>query len=128
MAYREPASMPAQVFVCIPCGKPAPAPGTCARCGDTLLDGAREDVRELIDDINGRKRRAHEQRFLWISIAAAFVVMFGVWSIPGYWALRRFLFALPLLIDQQLLLLGLSFLFVKLTRKLFAPPQIVVPK
>src|SRR5581483_12143316 len=51
MAYREPAPMPAQVFVCIPCGKSAPAPGTCAHCGDTLLDAAREDVRELIDDI-----------------------------------------------------------------------------
>jgi len=85
-------------------------------------------VRELIDDINQRKRSAHEQRFLWLSIAAAFVVMFGVWSIPGYWALRRFLFALPLLIDQQLILLGLSFLFVKLSRKLFRPPVIAVAK
>ena len=124
MPYREPADVPAPKFICIPCAELVPAPGTCGKCGDVLLDCAREDVRQLVDDINSRKRGAHEQRMLWVSIAAAFVLMFAIWSIPGYWQLRRYLFQLPLLIDQQLMLLGLSFLFVKLSRKLFPARQL----
>ena len=38
--------------------------------------------------------------------------------------LRRYLFQLPMLIDQQLLLLGLSFLLVRFSKKLFPPRQL----
>jgi len=108
-----------QHFICVPCALPAAAEGSCARCGDVLLDARRDDVRELLADIDSRHRRAREQRLLWLSIVLAFVIAAGLWSIPGFWAARRYYFALPLLLDQLLMIGLVSFAMMKLTAKLF---------
>ncbi len=92
--------------VCVHCATTSDAAGACARCGDVLLDTRRDDVRELLADIDARRRRSHDQRMLWLSIVLAFVLAIGLWSIPGYWSARMRYFALPMLLDQ-LVLIGL---------------------
>lgn len=104
--------------VCVQCAITTDAPGECARCGDVLLDTSRDDVRELLADIDDRRRRAHEQRMLWLSIACAFVVAIALWSIPGYWNARIHYFALPMLLDQLLLIGLLSAGLATLTKRL----------
>jgi hypothetical protein len=112
-------SPPMQHFICVPCALPADAAGNCARCGDVLLDARRDDVRELLDDIDSRRKRAREQRMLWLSIVLAFVIAAALWSIPGFWEARRYYFALPLLLDQLILIGLLSFGLLKLNARLF---------
>jgi hypothetical protein len=106
-------------FICVPCALPAEAAGDCKRCGDVLLDTSREDVRQLITDIDDRQRRVREQRLTWVAIAAGFVVVAGLWSIPGFWEARKQFFALPMLVDQLLLITFVSYGLLQLTKRFF---------
>jgi hypothetical protein len=106
-------------YVCTACATFAEEPGDCNTCGETRLDFRRDDVRQLCEDIDSRKRRAREQQILWGAVALSMILVVGLWMVPGFWEARRQFFALPMLVDQLLIMTLLGFGLLKLGSRVF---------
>jgi len=76
-------------FICGTCGKRYAAEGDCPACpGSALLDLRRPDVQELLKDIDDRARRSRDQRWLWVGVAVA-VLIIGFLNLQPFWQLVR---------------------------------------
>ena len=76
-------------WVCLDCGARQPAAGKCAACGaDETHDMGRENVRELMRDIDQRLHDRRETLSRWLGVVVGVGVIFALWLVPGYWSLR----------------------------------------
>lgn len=79
------------------------------------MDSQREDVRELMRDVDLRLGLKREALVRWLSVAIGCGVIVACWMIPGYWQLRGSLYpGLPALFDQWLLMILIAFGLTKL--------------
>jgi len=109
------------VWVCLDCGARQPEAGTCRACkSDEVLDARKEDVRALMADVELRLRDRREARMRWGSVAIGVGVVVLLWMIPGYWAARRQVFALPVLMDQWGLMILIAFGVLKIGDRVLA--------
>ena len=108
-------------WVCIDCGARQADKGKCLACGhDDTLDMHDEKVRELMRDVDGRLASRREGRLRWLGVDTGMVVVFGLWAVPGYWTLRNAI-ALPILIDQWILMALIGFGLMKLLSGMVRP-------
>ena len=111
-------------FVCSHCGHRQPEDGTCRGCGSEFtLDLRRPDTRYFLEELELREERKREDRLRWIGVATGIAVVIGIWMIPGYGALRRKIMALPLFLDQLILMVAVSAGIILLLEKLFRKPS-----
>jgi len=108
-------------WVCLDCGGRQANQGQCAACKhDDTLDLRDEKVRELMRDVDQRLADRRDGRFRFIGVAVGMVVVFALWLVPGYWTFRS-VYAIPLLIDQWIVMALIGFGVVKLLGKLVKP-------
>jgi hypothetical protein len=85
------------------------------------MDTRREDVRELMRDIDMRLSDKREARIRWIGVICGMGIIFGCWLIPGYWALRGTLYpGVPMLFDQWVLMAVIGFGIIKILERVTA--------
>ena len=109
-------------WVCLDCGARQDAAGPCNAChaGD-VMDARREDIRELMRDIDMRLTDKREARIRWIGVICGMGIIFGCWLIPGYWAMRGRLYpGIPMLFDQWALMALIGFGIIKILERLTA--------
>lgn len=103
-------------WVCLECGARQAEAGTCRACSEpTTHDMRKEDVRDLMRDIDQRQRDRVEKLSRWTGVVVGVGLVGVAWIIPGYWSLRGTVYpGLPFLFDQWLLMavLGLGVMFV----------------
>src|SRR5215813_4203245 len=104
------------MWVCVECGARQAEAGACAACGKgEVMDARREDIRELMRDIDMRLSDKRDAIVRWVGVIAGCAVVFGCWLIPGYWSLRGRLYpGLPFLFDQWALMILIAFGVIKL--------------
>jgi hypothetical protein len=101
--------------VCTRCGRRQPAAPRCAGCGDdNLLDLAKDQTRELLHDMNQRRRDRREVQLRVLAVAIGIGVVVALWLVPGYWRARSQYFALPMLFDQWGFMILIAFGSLKL--------------
>lgn len=106
-------------WICVECGGRQAEAGACQRCGTpAVLDGRLAHVRELMADIDLRASLRREARQRMLSVAFGIVPVFLLWLVPGFWSTRHRLFALPMLFDQWLLMIGFALLAMKVLQRL----------
>ena len=109
-------------FACPECSHRQEAGDRCGKCNyDGLLDLSKLRNRELLRDIDRRAEDKHDDRVRKLSVAIAMGGIIACWFIPGFWSMRMQAFALPLLLDQWLLMLGLAMLIMKVWERY--PPK-----
>jgi hypothetical protein len=102
-------------WICTVCDKRQEYSSKCAGCGDdSLLDLRKQDTRLFLVDIDQRRRVARESQLRLVSVLVGMTVVIAMWFIPGFWAARSRYFALPLLVDQWALMIGIAFGMLKL--------------
>lgn len=105
-------------WICVECGGRQAEAGACQRCRTpAVLDGQLAHVRELMADIDLRRSLRREARQRMLSVALGIVPVFLLWLVPGFWATRLRLFALPMLFDQWLLMIGLALLAMRVLQR-----------
>jgi hypothetical protein len=109
-------------WVCIECGGRQSDAGACTTCkSDEVLDARKEEVRNLMADVELRLTDRREARIRWTSVLIGVGVVFALWTIPGYWGLRGSLYpGLPFLADQWGFMILIGFGLLKLGGKVFA--------
>lgn len=88
-------------WVCLECGARAADAGTC--CEEARLDARLLETRELMRDVDLRRREQRERRGRYLGAGVGIVVVVALWAIPGYWTVRAGI-GLPFLLDQWLLM------------------------
>jgi hypothetical protein len=104
-------------WICVECGARQTEAGRCSRCQAELLDGRLENVRELMADIDLRAALKRESRNRMIAVAVGIVPVILLWMVPGFWATRIELFAMPMLADQWALMIGIALLATKVLER-----------
>jgi hypothetical protein len=103
-------------WVCLECGARQADTGACRACSEpTTHDMRKEDVRELMRDIDQRHRDRTEKLSRWTGVVVGVGLVFGAWLVPGYWSARGTVYpGLPFFFDQWLLMaaIGLVVMFV----------------
>ena len=113
------------MWVCLECGARQADAGACSAChkGD-VMDARREDIRELMRDIDIRLGDKREAIVRWAGVGIGCGVIFACWLIPGYWGLRGRLYpGLPFLFDQWALMILLAFGVIKLAGRFKSPKR-----
>lgn len=107
-------------WVCIECGGRQADEAACRRCRNTeVLDARKEQVRELMADVDLRLGDAREAKLRWGGVAIGVGLVFALWMVPGYWGLRGALYpGLPFFADQWGFMIVIAFLVMKLGKKL----------
>ncbi|HPH65037.1 MAG TPA: hypothetical protein PLF40_04805 [Kofleriaceae bacterium] len=105
--------MASATWICVECGARQTEAGRCSRCQAELLDGRLANVRELMADIDLRAALKRESRNRMIAVAVGILPVILLWMVPGYWATRRELFAVPMLADQWALMIGIALVATK---------------
>ena len=109
---------PAMDFVCTQCGLRQAEPERCAGCGDdTLLDLREERTRELLVEMDARRRDRRETQVRILAVVIGIATVAALWLVPGYWGFRERNYAMPFLIDQWALMIGIAFGAMKLVGK-----------
>ena len=108
-------------WVCIDCGARQDAKGACRACGhEDTLDANDERTRELMRDVDMRLGDRREGRLRFLGVGIGMAVIFGLWTVPGYWGLRGTLYpGIPLFIDQWAFMAIIAFGVIKGGEKLF---------
>jgi len=108
-------------WVCIDCGARQEEQGACRACShEDTLDARDEKVRELMRDVDMRLSDRREARLRFLGVGIGMVIIFGLWTVPGYWSLRGTLYpGLPLFIDQWAFMAIIAFGVIKGGEKLF---------
>jgi hypothetical protein len=107
-------------WVCIECGNRQADAGTCRCGGGELLDARREQVRELMADIDRRASDRREATIRWAAVVLGAGIIVALWLVPGYWYQRGRLYpGLPFLADQFAFMIGLAILFLTLGKRVF---------
>lgn len=114
----------APFWVCIDCGARQAEKGPCANCGkDDTSDLRDEKIRELMRDVEDRLTRRREGRLRFLGVLVGMAAIGALWFVPGYWDFRAHTFALPILIDQWILMalvgLGVATLLARFGKKRF---------
>jgi hypothetical protein len=58
-----------------------------------------------------------------IGILSGMGIVFGLWTLPGYWEARSMSLALPVLLDQWIFMALIGFVVAKLLGRLFGKPR-----
>jgi hypothetical protein len=113
------------VFVCSQCGHRQDAEGDCARCGkDTVHDLRRSTTRDLLGDIDLRRRDKIEGQSRAIAVIGAMIIVISPWFIVPNWSeIRRNAFAIPLMADQIILMVLVAFGLMKLLEAKLQKPR-----
>jgi hypothetical protein len=110
-------------FVCAGCGQRQAGEGRCLRCGaEGVYDLRRPDTRFFLEELELREERRREERLRWVGVAAGIALVIGLWLIPGFGALRRQIMALPLGLDQLILMVAVSYGIILLLERGFRRP------
>jgi hypothetical protein len=96
------------VWVCLDCGTRHAESGACRSCGEPLADTRDERVRDLMHDIDQRLADRRDMRARLLAVAIGILGVVAIWFVPGYWTLRSQLFALPIFLDQWILMISVA--------------------
>jgi hypothetical protein len=69
----------------------------------------KDDVRELMRDIDQRRRDRRDKVARWTGVVAGVGVVFAAWLVPGYWSLRKAFCPVPFFADQWTLMAVIGF-------------------
>ena len=112
-------------FICGTCGKRYAAEGDCPACpGSALLDLRKPSVLEMLEEFDDRAKRSREQRWLWVGVVAAVVVIGILNGFPFWQTVRRSTVVLPFFSDQILLMAVAAWGVQRLLVRLFPAPRI----
>ena len=102
--------------VCTQCGRRQMAAERCSGCGsdDGLLDLRDERTRDLLVDMDMRRRDRRETQLRMLAVVIGIGIVVGLWLVPGFWSFRLGHFAMPFMIDQWALMIGIAFGALKL--------------
>jgi hypothetical protein len=111
-------------WVCLDCGERQTDEGACRACThDTTLDLREPTVRLLMRDVERRLAERRQGRFRTIGAISGMAVVFGMWTLPGYWEARSMTFALPVLLDQWLYMAVIGLGIAWLLKRIFDKPR-----
>ena len=103
---------------CPDCGHRQDTRDRCAKCGwDGLFDLDNEAHVLQLREIDQRARDKRNDRVRMASVAFGMILVFALWLVPGFWHARKQYFAIPLLIDQWALMIGIALGLSKLLEK-----------
>ncbi|HET9623571.1 MAG TPA: hypothetical protein VFP84_19500 [Kofleriaceae bacterium] len=86
------------------------------------------DLREprvclLMRDVERRLEDRRQGRFRMIGVLFGMAVVFGMWTLPGYWEARSMTFALPVLLDQWIYMAAVGLGTAWLLKRIFGRPR-----
>jgi hypothetical protein len=74
-------------------------------------------------DVDRRLAERREGRIRIIGFLSGMGIVFGLWTLPGYWEARSMSLALPVLLDQWIYMALIGFGVTKLLGRLFGKPR-----
>jgi hypothetical protein len=101
-------------FACPECAARQDTREKCAACGaEGLVDLSSVRETEYLRKLDRERRDRYGNRARVGSAVVSMAIVIAIWFIPGFWAARRQGFALPLLIDQLLIMIAVAFVVMK---------------